>query len=75
MLGSSRPTRRTPRGTALTLIAVGALLALYKEQVVVGLREAAGLVAAYAQFHLERKVRSLGHVDRQAEMRASPNRE
>jgi hypothetical protein len=27
MLGSSRPTRRTPRGTALTLIAVGALLA------------------------------------------------
>jgi DNA repair protein RecO (recombination protein O) len=27
-------------------------------------REAAGLVAAYAQFHLERKVRSLGMVDR-----------
>lgn len=29
-------------------------------------REAAGLVAAYAQFHLERKVRSLKHVDRGA---------
>lgn len=29
-------------------------------------REAAGLVAAYAQFHLERRVRSLGHVDRSA---------
>ena len=28
MLGSSRPTRRTPRATALTLIAVGALGAL-----------------------------------------------
>ena len=27
-------------------------------------REAAGLVAAYTQFHLERKVRSLPHVDR-----------
>lgn len=27
-------------------------------------REAAGIVAAYAQFHLERKVRSLGMVDR-----------
>lgn len=27
-------------------------------------REAAGLIAAYTQFHIERKVRSLGHVDR-----------
>ncbi|WP_291380024.1 DNA repair protein RecO [Demequina sp.] len=27
-------------------------------------REAAGLVAAYAQFHMERRVRSLTHVDR-----------
>ncbi|WP_062313647.1 DNA repair protein RecO [Demequina rhizosphaerae] len=27
-------------------------------------KEAAGLIAAFAQFHLERKVRSLGHVDR-----------
>lgn len=27
-------------------------------------REAAGLIAAYAQFHIERKVRSLGHVER-----------
>ncbi|WP_084103278.1 DNA repair protein RecO [Demequina sp. NBRC 110056] len=27
-------------------------------------RDAAGLIAAYAQFHLERKVRSLSHVDR-----------
>jgi DNA repair protein RecO (recombination protein O) len=27
-------------------------------------REAAGLISAYTQFHLERKVRSLGHVDR-----------
>ncbi|WP_430868899.1 DNA repair protein RecO [Demequina aurantiaca] len=27
-------------------------------------REAAGLIAAYTQFHLERKVRSLSHVDR-----------
>lgn len=30
-------------------------------------REGAGLVAAYAQFHLERKVRSLGLVDRGAD--------
>lgn len=27
-------------------------------------REAAGIIAAYAQFHIERKVRSLGHVER-----------
>ncbi|WP_084130693.1 DNA repair protein RecO [Demequina sp. NBRC 110055] len=27
-------------------------------------KDAAGLIAAYAQFHLERKVRSLSHVDR-----------
>ncbi|WP_062079021.1 DNA repair protein RecO [Demequina globuliformis] len=27
-------------------------------------KDAAGLIAAYAQFHLERKVRSLNHVDR-----------
>ncbi|WP_061962370.1 DNA repair protein RecO [Demequina flava] len=29
-------------------------------------KDAAGLIAAYAQFHLERKVRSLSHVDRTA---------
>ncbi len=29
-------------------------------------RDAAGLVAAYTQFHLERKVRSLSHVDRES---------
>jgi DNA repair protein RecO (recombination protein O) len=26
--------------------------------------EARGIVAAYAQFHLERSIRSLGHIDR-----------
>lgn len=31
-------------------------------------REAAGLIAAYTQFHLERKVRSLGHVDRSGDV-------
>ena len=34
-------------------------------------REAAGLVAAYAQFHLEKKVRSLSHVERTVSARES----
>jgi DNA repair protein RecO (recombination protein O) len=35
-------------------------------------REAAGLVAAFAQFHLERMVRSLGMVDRSTQVARSP---
>ncbi|MDE0572855.1 DNA repair protein RecO [Demequina sp. B12] len=37
-------------------------------------RDAAGLIAAYAQFHLEKKVRSLSHVDRGVPSALTPPR-
>jgi DNA repair protein RecO (recombination protein O) len=65
----------TPKLSVGTKEVLAALLAgdwAYAEQVNPAIRsEASGLIAAYTQYHLERHVRSLGHLDRSGSQAAS----